>query len=162
MRQPLIIDPPRHRGIVTVNIKTCLFLCLSLASTFKGVALAQATSTVDQSIVNSPCSVQVSNSPNAYITADCRNSDRAATIDNQPVLLVRGISDFQHTMSNFMNQNNQIGLVQPGTRVEIIGEVEAGSSVFEKLAKIRILEGGLAGQVGWIYSSRIQFRDVSS
>lgn len=143
-----------------MNLRTTFSLCIGLIGTLQGINLAQVANAM-QSTENSDCSVQVLGSQDTNITAICNNSGRAATIDNDPVLLAREISDFQSTMSNFMDQSNQIGVVQPGTKVEIIGEVEAGSSVFERLAKIKILEGGFSGQTGWIYANRIQYRNVS-
>lgn len=81
----------------------------------------------------------------------------ANTIESQQILVLNKIENIANPMQNAIKRENQLGLVEPGTKIKIIGETIT-PVLFLNFTKVEILQGRLQGKTGWVATSAIVLR----
>ncbi len=92
------------------------------------------------------------------VSCSLGNRNRIANItSSQPILVLKKIDDLANPMSDALKQEKQLGLVEPGTKIKIIGETIT-SNFMLNYTKIDILQGRLKGRTGWVNTNAIILR----
>jgi hypothetical protein len=111
--------------------------------------------------IEGDCNVQSYGDDNK-IVLNCSNFRRVAVINNaHSILVLKRLKDTNNPYSTMnLSRENHLGIVEAGAKVQILGEFISSNPVLS-FTKIRILEGRLKGQTGWVASSTIQIVDSS-
>lgn len=89
------------------------------------------------------------------VTCSVSNNNRTATITpSQSILVLKNIENLDNPLGDSFKQENQLGLVEPGTKVKIVGETITPNFMLN-YTKIEILQGRLQGQIGWVATGSI-------
>jgi hypothetical protein len=92
------------------------------------------------------------------VSCSFANRNKIATItQSQSILVLKKIEDLANPISDSLKQENQIGLVEPGTQIKIIGETITPNFMLN-YTKIDILQGRLKGKTGWVATNAIILR----
>jgi hypothetical protein len=92
------------------------------------------------------------------VSCSYANRNRIATItQSQSILVLNKIENLANPIVDSLKQENQIGLVEPGTQIKIIGETTTPNFMLN-YTKIDILQGRLKGKTGWVSTNAIILR----
>ena len=92
------------------------------------------------------------------VSCSYANRNKIATItQSQSILVLKKIEDLANPIGDSLKQENQLGLVEPGTQIKIIGETTTPNFMLN-YTKIAILQGRLKGKTGWVATGAIVLR----
>jgi hypothetical protein len=92
------------------------------------------------------------------VSCSFANRNKIATItQSQSILVLNKIEDLANPIGDSLKQENQIGLVEPGTKIKIVGETITPNFMLN-YTKIDILQGRLKGKTGWVATNVIILR----
>ena len=86
------------------------------------------------------------------------NKNKTATITKkQQIMVLNKIENLDNPLGDSFKTENQLGLVEPGTKIKIIGETITPVLMLN-YTKIEILQGRLKGKTGWVATGAIVLR----
>lgn len=92
------------------------------------------------------------------VSCSYANRNKIATVtQSQSILVLKKIENIANPTVETWQQENQIGLVEPGTKIKILGETITPNFMLN-YTKIYILQGRLKGKTGWVATNAIVLR----